>query len=101
MGKQRAIDDADIARHYLARKGRFSERTAQLVLVGRYSADFAEMTRRWAQSDIEVVNDWPDQVDDARPHWETLEQIASRSPAGQPSNTSQGISVGGAEPFSA
>lgn len=86
--EQRATDDADIARHYLDGQEQFPERTPQLVLVGRYSADFAEMTRRWAQWATEVVNDWPDKVDETSPHWETLEYIASGHSLAEPSNTS-------------
>lgn len=76
--EQRAADDARIARGYLAGEGEFPERTAQLVLVGRYSADLAEMTRRWAHWATEVVQSWPDGPAHAEPDWEALELIASR-----------------------
>ncbi len=76
--EQRAADDARIARGYLDGAGPFPERTAQLVLVGRYSADFADMTRRWAHWAAQVVEGWPEEVAHARPAWEALEEIASR-----------------------
>ena len=76
--EERAADDARIARSYLAGEGGFPERTAQLVLVGRYSADFADMTRRWAHWATEVVEGWPEQAGGATPAWDALEEIASR-----------------------
>lgn len=40
--EQRADEDAEIARNYLVNGGQFPERTAQMVLVGRYPGDHAE-----------------------------------------------------------
>jgi PadR family transcriptional regulator AphA len=79
--EQRAIDDARIAAAYLAGEGPFPERAAQLVLVGRYSADFADMTRRWALWAEELVEQWPDRVADAAPELSGLEEIVARAPS--------------------
>lgn len=79
--EQRAADDARIARGYLAGEGQFPERTAQLVVVGRYSAELAEMTRRWADWATEVVEGWPDEPGHAEPDWDALERIASQDSA--------------------
>ena len=78
--EQRALDDARIASAYLAGEGPFPQRAAQLVLVGRYSADFADMTRRWAQWAEQLVEQWPDRVADAEPALAALEEIAARAP---------------------
>jgi PadR family transcriptional regulator AphA len=78
--EQRALDDARIARAYLVGEGPFPERAAQLVLVGRYSADFADMTRRWARWAEELVVRWPERVTDAEPELGALEEIVARVP---------------------
>ena len=76
--QQNAAEDARIARSYLTGSGQFPHRTAQLVLVGRYLADLAEMTERWAQWATDVVDDWPDDPGKAAPDRAVLEGIAAR-----------------------
>ncbi len=56
-------------------------RTAQLVLVGRYLADLAQLTGRWAQWATEVVEGWPEDLDAATPAWDALREIAAREQA--------------------
>ncbi len=76
--RQRAAEDAQIAHGYLAGTGQFPGRAAQLVLVGRYLADLAQLTGRWAQWATEVVEGWPDDLDAATPDWDALREIAAR-----------------------
>jgi PadR family transcriptional regulator AphA len=71
-------NDAQIADSYVTGSGPFPERTAQLVLVGRYLSDFADMTRRWAQWAMEEVEAWPEDVSGATPSLDTLRELASR-----------------------
>lgn len=78
--EQRAAEDAQIAGSYLAGAGQFPQRTAQLVLVGRYLADFADTTGRWAQWATGIVEDWPDEPGQATPAWDALREIAARRP---------------------
>lgn len=78
--EQRAAEDAEIASAYLTGEGPFQNRAAQLVLVGRYSADFADMTARWAQWATDLVEGWPEQLSEARPDTDALERIATRRP---------------------
>jgi PadR family transcriptional regulator, regulatory protein AphA len=82
--ERRAAEDADIAAHYLSGSGRFPARTPQLVLVGRYSADLAEMTARWAVWAREQVEGWPDSPGPATPDWQTLREIAARAAPREP-----------------
>ncbi len=77
--EQYAVQDAMIARSYLTGSGEFAERTAQLVLVGKYLADLADMTGRWAQWAIDVVQEWPDDPQERTPAWDVLQEIARRS----------------------
>ena len=75
---QQALQDADIAEGYLTGSGPFPERVPQLVLVGAYLADFAEMTGRWAGWAIDMVEQWPEDATQRQPAWETLRNIADR-----------------------
>ncbi len=70
--------DAAIARGYLAGEGPFPQRVAQITLVGRYLADLADLTGRWAQWATEVVEQWPEEPGKAPPDWVTLQGIARR-----------------------
>jgi PadR family transcriptional regulator, regulatory protein AphA len=70
--------DAQIAESYVTGAGPFPERTAQLVLVGRYVSDFAEMTRRWAEWAGEEVASWPEDISAAPPSLDTLSEITGR-----------------------
>jgi PadR family transcriptional regulator AphA len=72
--------DAQIAASYVTGAGPFPERAAQLVLVGRYLSDFADMTRRWAQWATDEVETWPDDLSAAQPSLETLRELVSRAP---------------------
>ena len=76
--EQRALHDAEIADGYLAGTGPFPERTAQLVLVGRYLSDFSEMTERWARWATEQVEQWPDDPAARVPDWAALQEVAER-----------------------
>jgi PadR family transcriptional regulator AphA len=71
--------DAQIAGSYVTGGGPFPERTAQLVLVGRYLSDFAEMTRRWAQWAGEEVASWPEDISAAPASLRTLGEITGRA----------------------
>lgn len=77
--RERAGEDARIARTYLDGNGQFPERAAELALVGRYLADFADMTERWAHWATEVVEQWPDDPAAWVPAWEALEEVAGRA----------------------
>lgn len=75
-----AEKDAEIADSYLNGTGPFPARAAQLVLVGRYLADFADMTGRWARWATSLVEQWPDTISEAIPDLDGLREIAVRCP---------------------
>ncbi len=83
--RQQAARDADIARSYLTGSGPFPERTPQLVLVGTYLADFAQMTERWALWATQLAEQWPEEPSQREPAWQALRDIAERVPPGNPS----------------
>ena len=78
--QQRALQDAEISEGYLAGTGPFPERTAQLVLVGKYLSDFSEMTQRWASWATEQVEQWQDDPGARTPDWSALREVAERRP---------------------
>lgn len=75
---QQAATDAGIAKSYLTGSGPFPDRVPQLVLVGAYLADLAQLTGRWATWATDVVNRWPDDASQRDPAWEALQDIAGR-----------------------
>jgi len=77
--RRQAVRDADIARGYLSGTGPFPDRVPQLVLVGTYLADFAQMTGRWADWATDLVEQWPDDASQRQPAWEALRDIAGRA----------------------
>ena len=79
---QQAVQDADIANSYLTGAGPFPDRAPQLVLVGAYLADFAQMTGRWASWAMDVVEEWPEDTRQRQPAWEALRDIADRGALG-------------------
>jgi PadR family transcriptional regulator, regulatory protein AphA len=68
---------AGIARSYLAGIGQFPERAAVVILTGRYLAELADMTRRWADWASEVVESWPEDLRAAEPDWASFAAVAS------------------------
>ena len=73
------VEDARIARAYLAGEGRFPRRIAQLTLVGRFMSDFAFMTHQWSRWALTVVRDWPEDVGHAEADREALGVIVARA----------------------
>jgi DNA-binding PadR family transcriptional regulator len=68
---------AGIARSYLAGIGQFPERAAVIILSGRYLAELADMTRRWADWASDVIENWPDDLKAAEPDWASFAAVAN------------------------
>jgi DNA-binding PadR family transcriptional regulator len=68
---------ATIARSYLAGLGQFPERTAVVILTGRYLAELADMTRRWADWASAVVESWPEDLKAAEPDWASFVAVVN------------------------
>lgn len=69
-------EHAEVARSYLEGAGPFPQRTAVLVLTGRFLWDFAEAVAAWADWALDVVEGWPEDPSEAEPQWEALARIA-------------------------
>lgn len=80
--QERTLENAAIARGYLAGEGLFPERLAHTMLAGRFLADFEDMVGRWAEWATALVEEWPDDIRAAKPDRATLEWLSSRSSAG-------------------
>lgn len=77
-------EDARIAESYVTGTGPFPDRAAQLVLVGRYLSDFADMTHRWADWAADEVAKWPEDISAAPPALDVLRELAARVREGEP-----------------
>jgi DNA-binding PadR family transcriptional regulator len=76
---------AAIARSYLAGIGQFPERTAVVILTGRYLAELADMTRRWSDWAAAMIESWPDDLKAAEPDWASFAAVAGLEGAPLPS----------------
>jgi PadR family transcriptional regulator, regulatory protein AphA len=65
-----------IPRGYLQGQGPFPERLPWILLSGQFLKEFTLMVGRWAEWAAEMVEDWPDDIRDAKPDWPTLEAMA-------------------------
>jgi PadR family transcriptional regulator, regulatory protein AphA len=77
---ERTVENIGFAREFLATGGPFPERLGQIVLVGRFLTDFADMIASWSQWARDVVAGWPDDPRGVEPDVVTLESIAARTP---------------------
>ena len=66
------------ARLYLAGGGPFPDRLPQIVLIGKFLTDFADMVEEWAGWAARTVAAWPDDVAAAEADLATLRSIAGR-----------------------
>ena len=76
----KTVENIGFAREFLTTGGPFPERLAQIVLVGRFLTDFADMVASWTEWARGVVAEWPDEMRGAAPDAATLERIAARTP---------------------
>ena len=74
----KTAENVSMARGYLADGGPFPDRLAQIVLVGRFLTDFADMVGAWAKWAESVVDGWPEDPRGAPPDRDTLHAVASR-----------------------
>jgi DNA-binding PadR family transcriptional regulator len=77
--EERNTENLAAARAYLGGEGPFQARAAQNVLGGRFLTDFYAMVARWAEWATGMVEQWPDDVRQARPDPEALKEIVRRA----------------------
>jgi DNA-binding PadR family transcriptional regulator len=76
---ERERENVGFAREILTGSGPFPERVAQIVVVGKFLTDFADMVGAWADWAVDVVDGWPDHPARAQADMPTVEAIASRT----------------------
>ena len=76
---ERAAQGVEICRGYLDGEGPFPERLPWIILAGMVLDEQLDALERWADSAAEIVELWPDDVRDAEPAWDALEQMATRN----------------------
>ena len=77
----RAANGLALCREYLEGRGPYPERLPWLILVGKFLDEFDEAVMRWVEWAEVVVREWPDDVRDAPPDWQTLAEMAARNEA--------------------
>jgi DNA-binding PadR family transcriptional regulator len=70
-----------LSRAYLDGRGAFPERLPWLVLCGQFLEELDLMVERWTAWATSVVEEWPDDVRQATPAYDVLEQQAARDAA--------------------
>ena len=73
--EDQSISSAGIARGYLDGEGPFPERLPWLLLCGQFLVDFNAMVLQWAEWATTLVQAWPDDLTQAEPDRETLENM--------------------------
>jgi PadR family transcriptional regulator, regulatory protein AphA len=72
---------AGIPREYLERRGGYPERLPWLILIGKFLDEIEQVVDRWAAWAADVVSGWPDDISQAEPDWEALEEMARHADA--------------------
>jgi DNA-binding PadR family transcriptional regulator len=75
---ERAAVGVAITRGYLDGAGPFPERLPWLLLTGQFIEEQMAALERWADWAREVVEDWPDDVRDAKPDFAVLQRMADQ-----------------------
>jgi DNA-binding PadR family transcriptional regulator len=71
-------EHATVGRGYLERTGSYPERLPQLVLTGTFLSELTLLVERWSTWALGVVEEWPDDLAEAAPNLEALEEITQK-----------------------
>jgi len=72
--EERNTGSLEAARSYLAGEAPFQERAAQTMLVGSFISDFYKLVAEWADWASDLVEQWPDDPQQALPDVEAFKQ---------------------------
>jgi hypothetical protein len=75
--REQAAEARAITGDYLDGTGAFPERLPWLILTGRFLHDLQHMVDEWAEWALDVVENWPDDVTQAEPDWQSLKAMAA------------------------
>ncbi|HJT37790.1 MAG TPA: PadR family transcriptional regulator [Actinomycetota bacterium] len=70
--------NAEVGRIYLAGKGPFQERAAQVYLTGVFLSELSLLVDTWARWAVDVAEKWPADMKDATPDREALAAITRK-----------------------
>ena len=79
--EERAAATAHITHEYLEGRGPLAERLPWLLLTGRFLDEIDLAVDRWAGWAADVVAGWPDDLTEAEPAWDVLEEMARNADA--------------------
>jgi PadR family transcriptional regulator AphA len=79
--KERLINDAWWADHYLTTGGQFPGRAGPTSLVGKLQSDLNHTIHAWASWALDTADHWPDDLTTAPPSTDALEQVRERGSA--------------------
>jgi DNA-binding PadR family transcriptional regulator len=74
--EEQVASTSQVPHEYLERRGGYPERLPWLILIGRFLDEIEQAVDRWADWAGEVVAGWPEDVTQAEPDWDTLEEMA-------------------------
>ena len=77
----RVAATANVPHEYLEHRGRYPERLPWLILVGKFLDEIDQAVDRWTAWATGVVAEWPEDVTQAAPDWDALEEIARNADA--------------------
>ena len=75
---RQTVENINFAREFKETGGPFPDRLAQILLVGKFLTDFADMVASWTRWASGVVAQWPEPPKGAEADLATLEQVAAR-----------------------
>lgn len=77
--EDRAAAVQNIPHEYLEDRGGYPERLPWILITGQFLTEWEQMIDRWATWALDVVEQWPDDITQAEPSWETLQTMADRA----------------------
>jgi DNA-binding PadR family transcriptional regulator len=69
----------NIPHEYLENRGGYPERLPWILITGQFITEWEQMIDRWSTWAIDLVEQWPDDITQAEPSWDTLQQMANRA----------------------
>jgi DNA-binding PadR family transcriptional regulator len=77
--EDRSAAAQNIPHEYLEDRGDYPERLPWILIVGQFIAEWEQLIDRWSTWAIDLVEQWPDDITQAEPSWDTLQQMADRA----------------------
>lgn len=69
----------NIPHEYLENRGGYPQRLPWILIAGQFITEWEQLIDRWSTWAIDLVEQWPDDITQAEPSWDTLQQMADRA----------------------